>query len=63
MLMFFPESRLRVFLDGQSADMRKSFDGRATLTLRGLRQDPLSGHVFFNRRGSYLKPKGGVLGP
>ena len=55
--MFFPESRVRVFLYGQPVDMRKSFDGLVALTRRGLGQDPLSGHVFafVNRRGNYLK--------
>jgi transposase len=55
--MFFPESRVRVFLYGQPVDMRKSFDGLIALTRRGLGQDPLCGHVFVfvNRRGSYLK--------
>ena len=27
--MFFPESRVRVFVHGQAVDMRKSFDGLA----------------------------------
>jgi transposase len=55
--MFFPESRVRVFLYGQPVDMRKSFDGLIALTRRGLGEDPLCGHVFVfvNRRGSYLK--------
>ncbi len=55
--MYFPESRVRVFLYGQPVDMRKSLDGLIALTRRGLGQDPLSGHVFVfvNRRGSHLK--------
>lgn len=55
--MFFPESRVRVFLHGRPVDMRKSFTGLIALTKHALRQDPLSGHlfVFVNRRGDYLK--------
>ena len=55
--MFFPESRVRVFLHGQPVDMRKSFTGLIALSKRALGQDPLSGHlfVFVNRRGDYLK--------
>ena len=55
--MFFPESRVRVFVHGQAVDMRKSFTGLIALTKRALGQDPLSGHlfVFVNRRGDYLK--------
>ena len=55
--MFFPESRVRVFLYGQPVDMRKSFDGLIALTRRGLGQDPLSGHVFVfvNRRRDRVK--------
>jgi len=33
--MFFPESRVRVFLYGQPADMRKSFDGLYALARQG----------------------------
>jgi transposase len=55
--MFFPESRVRVFLHGRPVDMRKSFTGLIALTKHALGQDPLSGHlfVFVNRRGDYLK--------
>jgi transposase len=55
--MFFPESRVRVFLHGRPVDMRKSFTGLIALTKRALGQDPLSGHlfVFINRKGDYLK--------
>lgn len=55
--MFFPESRVRVFLHGRPADMRKSFTGLIALSKRALGQDPLSGHlfVFVNRKGDYLK--------
>ena len=55
--MFFPESRLRVFVYGQPVDMRKSFDGLYALAKHQLHQDPASGHlfVFINRRGNYLK--------
>jgi len=55
--MFFPEGQLRVHLYGQPVDMRKSFDGLYALTRHGLRQDPLSGHlfVFINRRATQMK--------
>jgi hypothetical protein len=44
--MFFPESRVRVFLYGQPADMRKSFDGLYALARQGFDADPLAGHLF-----------------
>jgi transposase len=55
--MFFPESRVRVFLCTQPADMRKSFTGLRALTVQVLQEDPLSGavFVFINRRGTQLK--------
>lgn len=55
--MFFPESRVRVFLCTQPADMRKSFTGLRALTQQLLQEDPLSGavFVFLNRRATYLK--------
>jgi transposase len=55
--MFFPESRVRVFLYGQPADMRKSYDGLYALARKGFDADPLAGHlfVFANRRGSQIK--------
>jgi len=55
--MFFPEGRIRVFLYGQPADMRKSYDGLYALARQGFDADPLAGHlfVFANRRGTQLK--------
>ena len=55
--MFFPEGRVRVFVQGRPVDMRKSFTGLIALTKHALKQDPLSGHllVFVNRHGDYLK--------
>ena len=55
--MFFPEGRIRVYLYGQPADMRKSFDGLYALARQGWQQDPLSGHLFafVNRRASQIK--------
>lgn len=55
--MFFPEGQVRVFLYGAPVDMRNSFDGLYALARHGLRQDPLSGHlfVFVNRRGTQMK--------
>jgi transposase len=55
--MFFPEGNIRVFLYGEPVDMRKSFDGLYALARNGLRQDPLSGHLFafVNRRATQMK--------
>ncbi len=55
--MFFPESRIRVFLYGQPADMRKSYDGLYALARQSFDADPLSGHlfVFANRRATQIK--------
>jgi transposase len=55
--MFFPESRVRVFLYGQPTDMRKSYDGLYALARQGFDADPLAGHlfVFANRRATQMK--------
>lgn len=55
--MFFPEGQLRVHLYGEAVDLRKSFDGLYALARYGLKQDPLSGHlfVFINRRATQMK--------
>lgn len=55
--MFFSEGQLRVYLYGQPADLRKSFDGLYALARHGLKRDPLSGHlfVFINRRATQMK--------
>jgi transposase len=55
--MFFPESRVRVFVYGQPTDMRKSYDGLYALARQGFEADPLAGHlfVFANRRGTQMK--------
>ena len=55
--MFFPEGRIRVYLYGQPTDMRKSYDGLYALARNGLKQDPLSGHLFafINRRATQMK--------
>ena len=55
--MFFPESRIRVFLNGQPADMRKSYDGLYALARQSFDADPLAGHlfVFANRRATQIK--------
>ncbi len=48
---------VRIYLAGQPADMRRSFDGLAALVRDFLGADPLSGHlfVFRNKRGDRLK--------
>lgn len=55
--MFFPEARIRVFLYGQPADMRKSYDGLYALARQHFDADPLAGHlfVFANRRATQIK--------
>jgi transposase len=55
--MFFPEGQLQVYLYGQPADLRCSFDGLQALVRQGLGQDPLSGalYVFINRRGNQVR--------
>lgn len=55
--MFFPEGHIRVYLYGQPVDMRKSYDGLYALARNGLKQDPLSGHLFafVNRRATQIK--------
>ncbi|WP_020467253.1 IS66 family insertion sequence element accessory protein TnpB [Singulisphaera acidiphila] len=35
--------------DGEAVDLRKSFDGLASLVREGLRGDPLSGDIFVFR--------------
>jgi transposase len=55
--MFFPESRVGVYLYGQAVDMRKSFDGLYAIARAAFAQDPTGGdlYVFVNRRGSQIK--------
>lgn len=47
----------RVWLAAGQTDMRKGFDGLATLAQSALTQDPFSGHVFVfrGRRGDIIK--------
>jgi transposase len=55
--MFFPEARVRVYLYGQPADMRRSYDGLYALARAGFAGDPTGGdlYVFVNRRGTQMK--------
>jgi transposase len=55
--MFFPESRVRVYLYGQPVDMRKSFDGLYAVARAAFSQDPTGGdlYVFVNRSGTQIK--------
>lgn len=55
--MFFPESRVRVYLYGQAVDMRKSFDGLYAVARTAFAQDPTGGdlYVFVNRSGRQIK--------
>ena len=55
--MFFPESRVRVYLYGQAVDMRKSFDGLFAQARAAFTQDPTAGdlYVFVSRSGRQIK--------
>jgi transposase len=55
--MFFPESRLKIWLCAAPCDMRKSFDGLAAEARQRLQENPLSGalFVFVNRRRTQIK--------
>lgn len=55
--MFFPESRVRVWLYARATDMRKSFTGLSALAKHALGEEPTSGDlfVFINRRRIYMK--------
>ncbi len=55
--MFFPESRVRVYLYGQAVDMRKSFDGLSAIARAAFTQDPTAGdlYVFVSRSGAQIK--------
>jgi transposase len=55
--MFGLSAAVRVYLATQPADMRKSFDGLASLVSGSLALDPLSGHlfVFVNKRRDRVK--------
>jgi len=55
--MFFPESRVRVYLYGQAVDMRKSFDALYAVARAAFSPDPTGGdlYVFVNRSGRQIK--------
>jgi transposase len=55
--MWFPESRVRVWLYRRPTDMRKSFDGLSALVKRELCEAPTDGslYVFLNRRRTLMK--------
>jgi transposase len=55
--MWFPESRVRIWLHTAPTDMRKSYDGLSALVKTRLGEDPLGGHlfVFLNRRRTQMK--------
>lgn len=48
---------VRIYVLGQPADLRRSFDGLAAMTRDLIKQDPLSGHlfVFANRDADRVK--------
>ena len=55
--MFGLSAAVRVYFAAEPADMRKSFDGLASLASGRLALDPLSGHlfVFVNKRRDRIK--------
>ena len=55
--MFFAEGQIRVFLYGEPADLRCSFDGLQALTRKRMGHEPLDGslYVFVNRRGAQMR--------
>jgi transposase len=55
--MFFPEGQVRVFLYGEPANMRLSFDGLYALARHRMGQDPTTGNLFafINRRATQIK--------
>jgi len=55
--MIAPPSNVRVWLACGHTDMRKGFDGLASLTQSQLKQDPFSGQlfVFRGKRGDLIK--------
>ena len=56
-LMWFAESRVRVWLYRRPTDMRRSFDGLSAMVKRELGEEPTSGalYVFVNRRKTLMK--------
>ena len=56
-MLFGLSGNCRFFLYGQSADMRKGFDGLSGLVINKLGQDPLSGDIFIfiNRTRTLVK--------
>ena len=46
---------VRVFVARGATDLRRSFDRLSAQVQEVLRQDPLSGHVFFNRQRNRVK--------
>lgn len=48
---------VKVFLYGQSADLRRGYDGLASIVRDAMGEDPLSGTLFIsvNKRGNRIK--------
>ena len=55
--MFFPESRVCIWLYRPPTDMRKSFNGLSALVKNKMNKDPLTGHlyVFINKKRTQCK--------
>lgn len=48
---------VKIFLYAGAADLRRGYDGLASLVSEAMGEDPLSGHLylFINRRGNRIK--------
>lgn len=48
---------VKIFLYGQAADLRRGYDGLASIVQEAMGEDPLSGSlfIFVNKRGNRLK--------
>ncbi|HYF37490.1 MAG TPA: IS66 family insertion sequence element accessory protein TnpB [Prosthecobacter sp.] len=55
--MIAPGPATRVFLAAGATDLRKSFEGLASLVRHRLEQDPLSGHLFVFANGKRTRLK------
>jgi transposase len=55
--MLVPDAHIRIWLYGEPADMRKSYNGLSSLVRSKLADDPTSGQlfVFINRRRTQMK--------
>lgn len=60
-MLSFPPA-VRIWLAWTLADLRKGFDALAELVRQHLRDDPLSGHVFFFSQSTQRPNQAALLG-